>query len=159
MILRFLNGQGIAGLAASLALAVLLLVQKGDTRHWRKQSSQFEQLYRAEQTAFAGTVPTITPAPRRRAPRTRPMPPASPPNKKPSRKGPHMTTKLAWPTLALALSGCGKAPSPRPIPAVAETRQCPAYPLPPVALLKPPVKIDFLTSPSPQPSKRFSSTN
>jgi hypothetical protein len=56
MILRFLKWQGIAGLAAAIALAVLLAVQKGDTRHWRRQSSQFEQLYRAEQSAFAGTV-------------------------------------------------------------------------------------------------------
>jgi hypothetical protein len=56
MILRLLNVQGIAGLAASLALLGLLLVQKGETRHWRKQSSQFEQLYRGEQAAFVGTV-------------------------------------------------------------------------------------------------------
>jgi hypothetical protein len=27
---------------------------------------------------------------------------------------------------------------------VAEQRQCPAYPLPPAALLKPPLKTDFL---------------
>jgi len=58
MILRFLNIQGIAGIAVSLALAILLLVQKGDTSHWRKQSSQFEQLYRQDQAAFAGTVAT-----------------------------------------------------------------------------------------------------
>ncbi len=56
MILRFLNIQGMAGLAVSLALLGLLLVQKGETRHWRKQSSQFEQLYRGEQAAFTGTV-------------------------------------------------------------------------------------------------------
>ncbi|MES2137580.1 MAG: hypothetical protein V4502_11050 [Pseudomonadota bacterium] len=56
MILRFLNVQGIAGIAVGLALAVLLVVQKGETRHWRKQSSQFEQLYHSEQSAFAGTV-------------------------------------------------------------------------------------------------------
>jgi hypothetical protein len=56
VILRFLNWQGIAGLTASLALAVLLVVQKGETRHWRAQSSQFEQLYRADQAAFADTV-------------------------------------------------------------------------------------------------------
>jgi hypothetical protein len=55
MFLRFLNIQGIAGLAASLALAVLLLVQKSETRHWRKQSAGFEQLYRQEQSAFAAT--------------------------------------------------------------------------------------------------------
>jgi hypothetical protein len=54
--LRLLNIQGLAGLAAALALGAMLLVQKGETRHWRKQSGQFEQLYRAEQTAFARTV-------------------------------------------------------------------------------------------------------
>ena len=37
-------------------LAVLLVIQKGETRHWKKQSAQFEQLYRGEQAAFAGTV-------------------------------------------------------------------------------------------------------
>jgi len=56
MILRFLNVQGIAGLAASLALLGLLLLQKGETRHWRKQSAQLEQLYRAERAALAETV-------------------------------------------------------------------------------------------------------
>ena len=56
MILRFLNPQGIAGLAASLCLALLLVIQKGETRHWRKQSGQFEQLYQREQAAFAVTV-------------------------------------------------------------------------------------------------------
>jgi hypothetical protein len=56
MLLRMLNWQGIAGIAASLCLAVLLALQKGETRHWRKQSGQFEQLYRAEQSAFATTV-------------------------------------------------------------------------------------------------------
>ena len=56
MILRFLNIQGIAGIAASLALAILLLVQKAETRHWKKQSASFEQLYQREQSAFATTV-------------------------------------------------------------------------------------------------------
>lgn len=55
-VLRLLNAQGIAGLAASLCLALLLVLQKGETRHWKKQSAQFEQLYRNEQAAFAGTV-------------------------------------------------------------------------------------------------------
>jgi hypothetical protein len=56
MILRFLGVRGIAGLAVALALIALLLVQKGETRHWRKQSGQFEHLYHGEQAAFAGTV-------------------------------------------------------------------------------------------------------
>jgi hypothetical protein len=56
MILRFLNVQGIAGLAVGLALAVLLVVQKGETRHWKKQSASFEQLYATERAALAGTV-------------------------------------------------------------------------------------------------------
>jgi len=55
-ILRLLNPQGIAGIAVSLCLAILLVIQKGETRHWKKHSGQFEQLYRSEQSAFATTV-------------------------------------------------------------------------------------------------------
>jgi len=53
---RFLNIQGAFGVAASLALFGLLLVQKGETRHWRKQSNGFETNYRGEQQAHAETV-------------------------------------------------------------------------------------------------------
>ena len=56
MIPRLLNWQGIAGIAASLALAILLVIQKGETSHCKKESASFEQLYRQEQTAFATTV-------------------------------------------------------------------------------------------------------
>jgi len=56
MIPRLLNWQGMAGLAATLGLAILLLVQKAETRHWKKQSASFEQLYHQEQSAFATTV-------------------------------------------------------------------------------------------------------
>ena len=56
-----------------------------------------------------------------------------------------MTLKRALPSLVLLLSACaGKAPSPQPIPVLAEGHQCPTYPLPPAALLKPPAKTDFL---------------
>ena len=56
MILRFLNPQGIAGLAATICLAFLLLLQRAETHHWKKQSGQFEQLYFADQAAFAQTI-------------------------------------------------------------------------------------------------------
>jgi hypothetical protein len=56
MILRLLNWQGMAGIVASLALAVLLVIQKGETSHWKKESASFEQLYRQSETAFAATV-------------------------------------------------------------------------------------------------------
>jgi hypothetical protein len=56
VILRLLNWQGIAGIAASLALGVLLLIQKAETRHWKKESASFEQLYHQEQAAFSTTV-------------------------------------------------------------------------------------------------------
>lgn len=56
ILLRLLNPQGIAGLVAALCLGLLLVIQKGETRHWKKQSESFEQLYRGEQAAFAGTV-------------------------------------------------------------------------------------------------------
>jgi hypothetical protein len=55
-----------------------------------------------------------------------------------------MTSKLALLLLALPLTACGQE-RPQPIPAVAEQRQCPAFPLPPADLLKPPVKTDFLS--------------
>lgn len=56
MILRLLNPQGVAGLAAALCLAFLLILQKGETRHWRKQSAQFEQLHRHSEAALASTI-------------------------------------------------------------------------------------------------------
>ena len=59
MILRFLNIQGIAGIAVGVALAVLLVFQKVETRHWKKQSDSFEQLYRKRETAFAETVANV----------------------------------------------------------------------------------------------------
>lgn len=55
MILRLLDAQGIAGIAVSLALGILLLVQRGETGHWKRQSGQFEQLYRQQQSALAVT--------------------------------------------------------------------------------------------------------
>jgi hypothetical protein len=55
-LLRLLNVQGIAGIAVAIALGILLLIQKGETRHWQKQSGQFEQLYREQQSALATTV-------------------------------------------------------------------------------------------------------
>ena len=56
MLLRLLNPQGIAGLAAAAILAMLLIAAKIDARHWKKQSAQFEQLYRAETKAHAETI-------------------------------------------------------------------------------------------------------
>lgn len=54
--LRLLNPQGIAGIAASLCLAVLLVIQKAETHQWKRLGARFEQLYRDEQSAFAATV-------------------------------------------------------------------------------------------------------
>jgi len=56
-----------------------------------------------------------------------------------------MPSKPAWPLLALLLTACVSTPKVQPIPVLAETRQCPAYPLPAEALLKAPAKADFLT--------------
>ena len=43
-LLRLLGPQGIAGIAAAACLALLLIVQKVETLHWRKQSTRFEEL-------------------------------------------------------------------------------------------------------------------
>ena len=104
MLLRLLRPQGIAGIAASLCLALLLVVQKGETRNWKKQSSAFERQYHEEQAAFARTVADYRAA-------------------------------------AAAAHAADRANVAR---INAEQRQCPAYPLPPAALLRPPVKTDFL---------------
>ena len=56
-----------------------------------------------------------------------------------------MTFKHALLLPALMLGACASKPVlPQPIPAVAEQRLCPAFPLPPAELLKPPAKTDFL---------------
>jgi hypothetical protein len=55
-LLRFLGPQGIAGLALSLALGLLLMIKKSENRHWKRQSARFEQLYEKHQAALAGTV-------------------------------------------------------------------------------------------------------
>jgi hypothetical protein len=69
-----------------------------------------------------------------------------------------MPSKHALPLLALMLPACGKSlPPPQPIPAVAQERQCPAYPLPPADLLKVPVTT-FLGDYE-QQSKPSNSTN
>ena len=57
-----------------------------------------------------------------------------------------MTLRAALPLLVLMPSACAGDSIPlQPIPAVAEQRRCPAYPMPPETLLKPPTKTDFLT--------------
>ena len=56
MILRLLNWQGIAGIAVSLVLFIMLTVQKLEAIRWQKESARFETLYRDEQAAFAVTV-------------------------------------------------------------------------------------------------------
>ena len=59
-----------------------------------------------------------------------------------------MILKSALPLLAALLSACAENPQPpQPIPAVAQARQCPAFPLPPSELIKPPAKTDFLSKP------------
>ena len=59
-----------------------------------------------------------------------------------------MIIRRGLPPLALlllaSLLGACAAPTPSPIPVLAEARQCPAYPLPPAALLKRPARTDFL---------------
>jgi len=54
--LRLIGVQGIAGIAASLVLGLMLVVEKGETRHWKRESARFEQLYGGERAALAGTV-------------------------------------------------------------------------------------------------------
>jgi len=56
MIPRILNLQGMIGIAASLLLLGLFLVKAVEARRWHRQSDRYEQLYRGEQGARAGTI-------------------------------------------------------------------------------------------------------
>jgi uncharacterized iron-regulated membrane protein len=48
--------RGLLGIVSTLTLSILLVIQKGETRHWKKEAGRYEQLYHNEQTAFAQTV-------------------------------------------------------------------------------------------------------
>ena len=50
------NWQGALGIIGALVLSTLLVIQKGETRHWHKQSDNYERLYHDDQAAFAKTV-------------------------------------------------------------------------------------------------------
>lgn len=68
-----------------------------------------------------------------------------------------MNIRLASLALALMLGACSRNP-PLRIVAVPEARSCPAYPLPPPALVQPPARIDFLTPTGSSPLNRPSSS-
>ena len=56
MMLRLLHWQGAAGIAATLCAAAMLVLQKAETRHWRKQSGHFEDSYLDQREKLAITV-------------------------------------------------------------------------------------------------------
>src|SRR5690242_1104277 len=49
------NYQAVLGIVGAVVLSTFLVIQKGETRHWHKQSDGFEQLYHAEQQAHQQT--------------------------------------------------------------------------------------------------------
>jgi hypothetical protein len=55
-LLRLIGPQGIAGIVVAACLALLLIVQKVESRHWRKQSARFEELARKGDAERAGIV-------------------------------------------------------------------------------------------------------
>ena len=55
-LLRLIGPQGIAGIVVAACLALLLIVQKVETRHWRKQSLRFEELARKSEAERARIV-------------------------------------------------------------------------------------------------------
>lgn len=66
-LLRLLGPQGVAGLVVALLLGAMLAAARIDSRHWKKQSARFEQLYRGEVSAHAGTVAAVRAAAERAA--------------------------------------------------------------------------------------------
>ena len=61
-LLRLVGPQGIAGIVVAVCLALLLIVQKVETRHWRKQSVRFEELARDGEAERARLVANFTAA-------------------------------------------------------------------------------------------------
>lgn len=53
---KLLGWRGSVGLALFAALVLLLVIQTGEKRHWKKQSDRFEQLYSDEKLALETTV-------------------------------------------------------------------------------------------------------
>ena len=56
MIWSLIGWRGIAGLVVAAALTLLLVIQKGETRHWRRQSGHYEQMVHSSEAALAGTI-------------------------------------------------------------------------------------------------------
>ena len=113
-----------------------------------KHSARFEQLYRAEQSAFAATVSNYRAAAETAAPPTGVMRKRVASEKRAINQGAKMISKFSLAAArALAERLRIEARAVQPIAAVAQQRQCPAYPLPPEALIKAPLKTDFLTRP------------
>ena len=136
--------RGSPGSSPAPPWPILLVLQKGETRHWRKQSAGFEQLYRQSRPRLPSTVANYRAAAdgaRRRPANARRV--AAAQDAINERTAHDFETRLAD---ARAAAGRLRVepPAPQPIPVLAEQRRCPAYPLPPAALLKPPVKTDFL---------------
>ena len=144
-LLRLIGPQGIAGIASPPAWRCCFVVQKVETRHWRKQSTRFEELARNSDAERARIVADSLPPPPPPAWPTAPTPPGSSPSNPPSTGVAKMISKPASLALALTLCACAKTPPPQRIEAVPQLRHCPAFPLPPEGLLKPPAKTDFLT--------------
>lgn len=55
-IVAFLGWRGMVGIAGMLLLSLLLVVQKGETRHWHKMSDGWEHKFNVEHEAFGQTV-------------------------------------------------------------------------------------------------------
>ena len=131
MILRFLNIQGIAGIAVGLALAIMLVIQKGETRHWRKQSASSSSSIAQSEPRSPGPSPMYRAA----ADQARAADQANAARVAASQEAISERTandiKPALPMLALALSACASSRKRRsrsrcwPSSATARPGRCP----------------------------------
>lgn len=53
---KLIGIRGAIGIGVALVLSLLLVIQKGETRHWHKLSDNYENQLRLEQKALAETV-------------------------------------------------------------------------------------------------------
>jgi hypothetical protein len=120
----------VIGLGCMLLLALLV----HDRNRWKAKTSHYAELLAAERGAHAASAANYRAAAEL----------ARQADKENAARA--INQRSAHDLESRMPSACAGDPKPlQPIPAVAEQRRCPAYPLPPETLLKPPAKTDFLT--------------
>jgi hypothetical protein len=132
-------------LLAAIGCALLLVLLVHDRNRWKAKTEHYATVSAAERAAHSATVANYRAAAEqaRRADAENAARVKAEQGAINERTANDFTSRIAA-ARARADELRRSARAAEPIPALAEQRQCPAYPLPPEELLKRPVKTDFL---------------